>query len=193
MLLKSLSETTDAKALRVVKQMDGKWEPGRQNGKAVSVKYTLPIRYAMNQKQKKAPAPDNQSAFKGGQEALLQTIQQNIKMPAEAKQEHLNARVVVRFIVGKNGSVSNIQLAQTKLKKIIGPGSDHDYMDATTFNLQNKSIFAKLSEAAVAAVKATSRQWEPAITNGHLLMRNLLYRCNLWVLREAGQTCSFHN
>jgi TonB family protein len=46
-VLKSLSESTDAEAVRVVKQMDGSWEPGRQNGKVVPVRYTLPIRFAV--------------------------------------------------------------------------------------------------------------------------------------------------
>lgn len=165
-ILKRLSPSTDAEALRVVKLMDGKWQPGTQDGKAVAVKYTMPIRYALNKKEKPAAAPDRQPAFKGGQEALVQFISQNLKMPEEAKQEHLNARVVVTFTVAKDGSVSDIRLAQTKLKKTIGPGSDLDYMDATTFNLQNKTILAKLSEAAVAAVQATSGQWEPATADG---------------------------
>ena len=46
-VLKPLSLSTDAEAVRVVKQMDGNWEPGRQNGETVPVRYTLPIRFAI--------------------------------------------------------------------------------------------------------------------------------------------------
>lgn len=46
-VLKSLGQGTDEEALRVVQLMNGKWSPGRQNGKAVPVRYTLPIRFAI--------------------------------------------------------------------------------------------------------------------------------------------------
>lgn len=45
-VLKGLSPTCDAEAIRVVKAMPD-WTPGRQNGKAVSVYYTLPISYRL--------------------------------------------------------------------------------------------------------------------------------------------------
>ena len=43
-VVKSLAPAYDAEALRVVKAMP-KWEPGRQNGEATSVKYTIPITF----------------------------------------------------------------------------------------------------------------------------------------------------
>ncbi|WP_276496818.1 M56 family metallopeptidase [Pontibacter litorisediminis] len=46
-VVKSLGQGTDEEAMRVVQLMDGKWNPGRQNGKAVPVRYTLPIRFAI--------------------------------------------------------------------------------------------------------------------------------------------------
>ncbi len=165
-VVKSLSNSTDAEAIRVIKMMDGKWQPGMQNGKAVPVIYTLPIRFAMKAAPVDVAAPDRQPQFKGGQQAMLQTITKHLKMPEEATQEHLNARVVVKFTVEKDGSVSNIKLAHTKLKKTVGPDAKLDYMDASTFNLQNKTVLARLAEAAAAAVKATSGQWQPATRNG---------------------------
>ncbi|WP_276496819.1 TonB family protein [Pontibacter litorisediminis] len=165
-VVKPLSSSTDAEAVRVIKLMDGMWQPGKQNGKIVAVKYTLPIRFAMKTEPAEAAAPDQQPQFKGGQQALMQTLHQHLKLPEAAKQEHLNARVVVKFTVEKDGTVSNIKLASTKLKKTVGPDTKLDYMDASTFNLQNKTIVAKLAEAAAAAVKATSGQWQPATKNG---------------------------
>ena len=45
-VLKSLDESTDAEAMRVIKAMP-KWIPGKQNGKDVSVYYTLPVRFQL--------------------------------------------------------------------------------------------------------------------------------------------------
>lgn len=46
-VLKPLTEELDAEALRVVQLMQGKWQPGRQNGELVPVRYTLPIRFSI--------------------------------------------------------------------------------------------------------------------------------------------------
>lgn len=45
-VLKSLGGGTDEEAVRVVKTMP-KWTPGKQNGRAVPVRYTLPVRYTI--------------------------------------------------------------------------------------------------------------------------------------------------
>lgn len=53
--LRSISPELDAEALRVVKAMP-KWKPGRQKGKAVRVKYALPVQFKMTEdKAKKKP------------------------------------------------------------------------------------------------------------------------------------------
>lgn len=46
-IVKSLHTAADKEALRVVESMSGQWNPGRQNGKIVPVRYTLPIRFAL--------------------------------------------------------------------------------------------------------------------------------------------------
>jgi TonB family protein len=166
--VKKLSPSTDAEAMRVVKLMSGHWTPGRQNGEAVRVRYTLPIKFALRDSDRAAATDkaNREPQYKGGPEAMQQAMQSYLTLPAEAKQENLNARVVVKFYVDKEGQVSNVRLEGTKLKKTVGPGSELDYMDASTFQLQNKAILAKLSESAMAAVKATSGKWEPAFKSG---------------------------
>ncbi|WP_461491669.1 TonB family protein [Pontibacter sp. HJ8] len=166
--LKKLGRGTDEEAMRVIKLTSGHWTAGQQNGKAVRVHYTLPIRFALTEADRDAVSDkaNRMPRFIGGQEAMLQTMGSYLVLPAEAKQENLNARVVVKFYVDKDGTVSNVRLEGTKLKKTVGPGSDLDYMDASTFQLQNKAIVAKLSEAALSAVKATSGKWEPATKTG---------------------------
>ena len=174
--LKKLGGGTDEEAARVVKLMDGLWVPGKQNGKLVSVRYTLPIRFALSEAERAATAgkANQMPKFKGGPEAMMQTMQPYLQLPAEAAQENLDARVVVKFTVEKDGSVSNIKLEQTKLKKTVGSGSELDYMDAATFGLQNKAILAKLSNAAATAVKATSGQWQPSLKDGQPVAAELV-------------------
>ncbi|WP_114778439.1 TonB family protein [Botryobacter ruber] len=47
-LLRGLGAGTDEEAVRVVNAMAGKWEPGRQDGRVVPVRYNLPIRFKLN-------------------------------------------------------------------------------------------------------------------------------------------------
>ncbi|WP_242916805.1 M56 family metallopeptidase [Pontibacter liquoris] len=46
-VLKSLGNGTDEEAMRVAGLMSGKWQPGKQGGKPVPVRYTLPLRFAL--------------------------------------------------------------------------------------------------------------------------------------------------
>lgn len=41
-IVKGLNKTCDEEALRLISQMPD-WKPGRQNGKAEVVKYTIPV------------------------------------------------------------------------------------------------------------------------------------------------------
>ena len=45
-VVKSVSEEIDAEALRVIEAMP-KWNPGKQNGKVVRVKYTIPVSFRL--------------------------------------------------------------------------------------------------------------------------------------------------
>lgn len=46
-VVKSVCESLDNEAIRIVKTMP-KWTPGKQNGKAVNTRYSLPITYRLN-------------------------------------------------------------------------------------------------------------------------------------------------
>ncbi len=46
-IIKGVHKILDREALRVVKGMP-KWSPGKQRGKAVSVRFTLPIKFKIN-------------------------------------------------------------------------------------------------------------------------------------------------
>lgn len=47
--------------------------------------------------------------FPGGQIAMLQYLMKNIKYPEQAMKEGIQGRVAVRFIVEKDGSISNVR------------------------------------------------------------------------------------
>jgi TonB family protein len=163
--VKGLSESTDAEAKRLAALTAGKWSIGRHRGKAIRVKYTLPVRFSL--------AADGSPAvlhkmpqFKGGQEAMVRTLYAQLEMPAAARKENVNARVDVKFTIEKDGSVSNVAIAGTKLKRSVGAGADMDYMDASTFKLQDMSVLAQLTEAATGAIKRTSGMWESGLQGG---------------------------
>jgi TonB family protein len=51
-VVKSVDPALDAEALRVINNMP-KWRPGRQNGKVVNVKYTIPVNFNLQGDDKK--------------------------------------------------------------------------------------------------------------------------------------------
>ena len=50
--------------------------------------------------------------FPGGQNALLQFLAKNIKYPTEAQQQGKQGKVVVTFVIEKEGSISNAKVIQ---------------------------------------------------------------------------------
>lgn len=60
-------------------------------------------------------------SFPGGQGALMRWLHDNIKYPIVAAENGVQGRVVVQFVVGKNGSISNV-----KVVKSIDPSLDRE-------------------------------------------------------------------
>lgn len=60
--------------------------------------------------------PEKAPEFKGGKEAYQTYIKQNIKLPEEVVIGKVKGKVVLSFIVEKNGSVSNVKVLR-KLSK----------------------------------------------------------------------------
>lgn len=59
--------------------------------------------------------------FPGGQEEMLKFIQDNRQYPDEAKSQNLHGRVIVSFVVEKDGSLSNV-----KVMRSLGSGCDEE-------------------------------------------------------------------
>lgn len=52
-------------------------------------------------------------SFPGGQAALQKWLRDNIKYPVVAAENGIEGRVIVQFVVGKNGSVSNVKVVRS--------------------------------------------------------------------------------
>lgn len=51
--------------------------------------------------------PDSMAVFPGGQSALMDFVKNNFKMPDELKDTTIQGKVYVRFVIERNGSVTN--------------------------------------------------------------------------------------
>ena len=131
-IVKSLSLETDAEAKRVVALMPN-WEPGKQDGKPLNVKYTLPIRFSFSrliEKESSLQKLDNPNEpiftqveqspqFSGGLEKMHQFLGKNIQYPKAAVQANLEGTVIAKFQVTKEGKIKDI-----KIEKSLSPEID---------------------------------------------------------------------
>jgi TonB family protein len=134
-ILKGVDPQLDAEAIRVVSTLPV-FKPGKQGGKAVSVWYMVPITFTLNALKTdtgSVPPPppppppppaavstdqvltvvDEMPQFKGGDAALLKYIAENTTYPVEAKKKNITGKVIVKLVVEKDCSVSNIEIAQS--------------------------------------------------------------------------------
>lgn len=124
-------------ALRVVNSMP-KWKPGEQRGKEVRVSYTVPVIFSLDgkgyqkamstakgntksnatQAQSDSDFDENQlfqiveemPEFPGGMGACLKFLMANTEYPEKAKAQKVEGKVSVKFVVEKDGSISNPQI-----------------------------------------------------------------------------------
>lgn len=82
---------------------------------------------------------ENMPQYPGGMPALIQFLSENISYPKDAKEKSISGRVLVTFIVEKDGSVSEVQSAT--------------------------STYPSLDDEAVRVVKAMPH-WKPGTLKG---------------------------
>ena len=123
-IVKSVHPLLDKEAIRVIESMP-KWTPGRHKGKTVRVQYTLPIAFH-TQKDKKADfqtktGPDENGVhtivdttaeFPGGMQNCLKFLQESIKYPEDCKKEGIQGRVIVQFVIEKDGSIKDVKVVR---------------------------------------------------------------------------------
>lgn len=113
-VVRGVSDLLDAEALRVVNNMP-KWEPGMQRDVPVNVKYTMPILFKIqdnNDDNAVFTVVEKHPEFPGGETALLKYITNAIKYPVIAQENGIQGRVVVSFIIAKDGSVVDPEIVR---------------------------------------------------------------------------------
>lgn len=92
-----------------------------------------------DQKEEPFNVVEDMPAFPGGMEALIQFLSSNIQYPADAQKQKVDGRVLVNFVVEKDGSITEV--------KVIKPA------------------FPSLDAEAIRVVKAMPK-WKPGYQNG---------------------------
>ncbi len=116
-IIKGVHPLLDAEALRVVSLLTG-WLPGAQGGKPVNVWYMVPVSFSLNADPNgtKEPAPQAEFTFvqpeqipqfPGGQQAMFMAIAERMQYPEEAMKQKIQGKVIIRFVVNKEGRVTN--------------------------------------------------------------------------------------
>jgi TonB family protein len=126
----------DDEAIRVVNLLPV-WKPGRQKGEAVSVSYTVPVKFALDgAKSEKKTDPslaagpqkgekqvfivvEEMPEFPGGADELRRFIARTVKYPAEAIKDKAMGKVLVSFVVSSTGKVEN-----PKIERAVNPALD---------------------------------------------------------------------
>lgn len=138
-ILRGIGSGCDEETVRVLKASP-KWNPGKQDGKAVRQQYTVPVNFYLpgteppaskrlfaSVQQPQDPnnpiftAVDESASFPNGMEGLFQFLSKNIRYPAQAKEGNVQGKVFVTFVVEKDGELSNI-----KVIRGIGSGCDEE-------------------------------------------------------------------
>ena len=139
-VIRGIGSGCDEEAIRVIDSMPN-WIPGKQRGQAVNVSYNLPIRFALDEKEKDTifKVVEVMPVFPGGEKKLMSYLGNNIKYPEKAKKDGVKGRVFITFVVEKDGRIDNVELLRG-----IGSGCD---------------------EEAMRVIKSMPK-WSPGMTNG---------------------------
>ena len=113
---KSLHPKLD-KALTQVFMNMPKWQPAMRDGKPRQMRFTMPLHYfqhiglvdgeeVYDEKGQLVTMPQ----FPGGKEKLREFLSKNVKYPVECEASGITGRVVVGFVVEKDGKVTQVKL-----------------------------------------------------------------------------------
>lgn len=153
----------DAEAIRLIKG-GPRWTPAQHRGGVVRQRVSVPITFqipagagttaggasgaaASDGSTTQLVTPDQPARPVGGTDAFFEWIQQNQKYPALARQRKIDGRVMMEFIVQKDGSLTDIK----PIKKL-GSGLD---------------------EEAIRLLKAAPK-WQPATYKGQPMKQKMV-------------------
>lgn len=159
-IVRGIDPLLDNEAIRVIQTMP-RWNPGRQKGREVSVRFTLPVVFRLQEDDAKtatAPPPPppirrsasdevynvvkHQPEFPGGNSALMEWLSKNINYPRTAQENGIQGRVITNFIIEKDGSISDVRIT--------------------------RGVDTSLDEEAIRVVKSMPH-WNPGVHNGEMV------------------------
>ena len=124
-VVKSLWPLCDTASIEAVKKLK-RFTPGLVDEKPVRTWYTLPITFKIDQSDdnyKLVKTWDSDTAvfrdpysmpfYPGGDKALLQDLAENLVYPPEAIRNKIDGRVILQFVIKKDGSIEDIKVAQS--------------------------------------------------------------------------------
>jgi TonB family protein len=132
-ILKKLGWGCDEAAIQLIRKMP-MWKPGKQNGKKVAVKYNLPVTFRLpspalpgndivkpdiNQLKDEPAEPsffvsaEVMPKFPGGDDSMVSFIKRYLVYPKQAIENGIEGKVVLSFVVGTDGTLSDIQILKT--------------------------------------------------------------------------------
>jgi TonB family protein len=121
-VLRGVDPSLDSEAVRVIKLLNG-WKPGMQGGKPVNVWYSIPVTFSLSG-DGKIPrvryfvygsdtiwySPQEPPQFPGGKEALAKFKTDNVKIPADLLNAGLTGNVIISFLVGTDGKLTDFSV-----------------------------------------------------------------------------------
>ena len=120
--------------------MSGEINNGTHNKKISSSSYSKDFKIKDPKVENKVfESVEEMPSFPGGMSALMKYLADNVKYPVDAQENGLQGRVIVSFVVERDGSITNVQAV--------------------------RSVYPSLDSEAVRVVEAMPR-WKPGKLNG---------------------------
>lgn len=111
-ILRGVSPDIDAEAIRVFSAAPA-WSPGKKNGVAVRSRYTLPLNFTLKDAVKEVFAPvEIPAEYPGGMAELYKYINITLIYPAKAKEDNINGKVYVTFVVEQDGTLTDFKISK---------------------------------------------------------------------------------
>lgn len=121
---------------------------------------------------------EDPAKYPGGQGALMQFLAQNLRYPQEAHKNDLQTRIILQFIVEKDGSLSSFKVVENKVSNSKGLPLD-DMVTVTASKIKDGievtatpeelQACQKLFENEAIRVAKLMPKWEPAKQRGNIV------------------------
>lgn len=100
--------------------------PAVEQGKAVEPEKTVQTSVAITEAEKKVDGEDEKvfelvehmPEFPGGNHELMKFLSSNIKYPTNAEKNKIQGRVIIQFLVSKDGSIKNAKIVRSVDKEL---------------------------------------------------------------------------